>query len=665
MINFASDESNITVILATNRTGKSTILNAFTWALYNSFTPAFKNPTKLVNRRAIAEVNVEDEIKCIVEIKFSHTNKTYKVTKSQTVIKKDNEDYELVEEDTDMFYEPGNGNWTELDNPIEEINSILPKDLHNYFFFDGERMEKMVDGQRQRKDEIEKAAEKLLKLDVIKRAVDHLGNAKRHFETELQESGNPDIKKFIEEKDIKNKEKKKFTKRNVEIDSELSKCTNLIKQIEDKLKENQGTKEAQEKRDKLKKELEEKLEPALENIKSDIKKLISEQGYSFFIEDLLDDCDKKIEAMRKAGELPVGIKKQFVDDLLQEKKCICTTSLEEGTPERDHVIAWKSKAGLEDVEQRAISVGASIKLIKNNVITSLSNLNELKRKKTLVINNIAKIERELDEISEQLKGVEQIQMATLENQRVKHVNNSADMTDEWNKNEGSIRQLDKDIKAIEEQIQLVQVGQTRYKLIQERLNISKETIKVLSEMLVNYQNVFKARLEERMQHSFKEITDSLHYPVIDEKFNVNLMVDTGSTSASSGRSTGEGQVLSITFILGLIEETRRHIIEGVNEEENTVFPLVLDSPFGALGEIFGEGITRYMSTVADQTIILVSETQWRPEVENTLMPFNPKQYYLTYHNPGASRPLVKIYGGKDVELQLISDKHEWCEIREV
>jgi len=40
--------------------------------------------------------------------------------------------------------------------------------------------------------------------------------------------------------------------------------------------------------------------------------------------------------LRERGELPTGIKRQFVGDLLNERRCICGTELIEGT----HAHGW-------------------------------------------------------------------------------------------------------------------------------------------------------------------------------------------------------------------------------------------------------------------------------------------------------------------------------------
>ena len=66
-IKFASGEQNTTVIYGNNGAGKTTILNAFTWVLYEKFTAAFASPDLLINQRAIAESPLEQAVECWVE----------------------------------------------------------------------------------------------------------------------------------------------------------------------------------------------------------------------------------------------------------------------------------------------------------------------------------------------------------------------------------------------------------------------------------------------------------------------------------------------------------------------------------------------------------------------------------------------------------------------
>jgi DNA sulfur modification protein DndD len=53
------DVSNTTIIHGNNGAGKTSLLNAFTWVLYEKFSAAFASAEQLVNKRAIAEAKTD------------------------------------------------------------------------------------------------------------------------------------------------------------------------------------------------------------------------------------------------------------------------------------------------------------------------------------------------------------------------------------------------------------------------------------------------------------------------------------------------------------------------------------------------------------------------------------------------------------------------------
>jgi DNA sulfur modification protein DndD len=61
----------------------------------------------------------------------------------------------------------------------------------------------------------------------------------------------------------------------------------------------------------------------------------------------------------------------------------------------------------------------------------------------------------------------------------------------------------------------------------------------------------------------------------------------------------------------------------------------MDSPFGAMGDAFREAIAKYVPSLAPQTIVLVSTSQYRGDVERELGKSGRvgKRYILRYHAP--------------------------------
>ena len=57
-----NDESNVTVIHCENGVGKTSLLNAFTWAFYQTLTEDVQEKEEIVNKRSIREAIVDEVV---------------------------------------------------------------------------------------------------------------------------------------------------------------------------------------------------------------------------------------------------------------------------------------------------------------------------------------------------------------------------------------------------------------------------------------------------------------------------------------------------------------------------------------------------------------------------------------------------------------------------
>jgi len=66
--------------------------------------------------------------------------------------------------------------------------------------------------------------------------------------------------------------------------------------------------------------------------------------------------------------------------------------------------------------------------------------------------------------------------------------------------------------------------------------------------------------------------------------------------------------------------------------ESSTFPMVMDSPFGSLDEIYRRQIAKIIPQLANQLVVLVTKTQWRGEVAAEMSAKIGKEYVLTYYS---------------------------------
>ena len=107
------------------------------------------------------------------------------------------------------------------------------------------------------------------------------------------------------------------------------------------------------------------------------------------------------------------------------------------------------------------------------------------------------------------------------------------------------------------------------------------------------------------------------------------------------------------------------VVKGLS---GSVYPLVIDSPFGSLSA-FREGIARNITELAPQVIIFVSPKQYDSDVERALKDSQRigKQYYLRYNGEklpdGAHTNLV--INDQQLKQYAKIDKGEFTEIVEL
>ena len=143
-IDYAQGEGgkNVTIIIGENGTGKTTFAQAFFWCLYGETEFSDKI---ILNKMVATEMTPGSEEKVLVTLALRHGEVDYTLIREQAYhkdyannVKGDNTVFDIAIKDTS-----GNTSYVKKSQCEAEVKSILPKELSRYFFFDGERIEKM------------------------------------------------------------------------------------------------------------------------------------------------------------------------------------------------------------------------------------------------------------------------------------------------------------------------------------------------------------------------------------------------------------------------------------------------------------------------------------------------------------------------------------------
>ena len=173
-INFASGDKNITIIQGNNEVGKTTIMNAITWCLYN------KEYYKLEGKKPKWNSFVADELETgeedFVEVSLIMEDESKNIVTFKRVLNFFKNDKGNVIKGTSSFEitEDDGKNTNQFLSTETYLNKHLPLKLRKYFLFNGEQLENFFNLGKS--GNITDSVDQLSQLNLLKRLVKHLGS---------------------------------------------------------------------------------------------------------------------------------------------------------------------------------------------------------------------------------------------------------------------------------------------------------------------------------------------------------------------------------------------------------------------------------------------------------------------------------------------------------
>ena len=660
------DNRNTTIIHGNNGSGKTSLLNAFTWVLYEKFTAAFASTEQLVNKRSIAEAQKGQAVECWVEVAWEHEGKRYRVKRSCRVYKNDI-DFEASKTELRMWVCEDDGQWyIPNQNPDNIINQILPASLHQYFFFDGERIEEIV--RCDKKAEIAEATKIFLGVEVINRSIRHLGEAKKSLENELKAIGNAETKQLLRKQEKIEQDSERITNRQTEIQKELEYQHTLKKETSNRLLELVAAKELQDRWKSLELQKAENQEAFKKN-KEALKKIISARGYTVMLSDTTSQFRKIIDDLKQRGELKSGISREFLNDLLKSERCICGADLSIGTAHHKHIQTWLVKAGSSVVEETAIRMAVQVDEIDKQAAAFWEEVDKEQARIKQLRDTISQVENELDNIQDKLRKDTNEEISSLQKRLDEIELNIDELNREQGANQQQVIQLKTELDALAKQISKQQLNEGKQILAQRRIHATQDAIERLTEVKNRQEKQFRLQLEKRVQEIFNLLSVKPYTPKISEKYELTLVEYTAGIEAPVASSTGENQILSLSFITSIMDKVREWSQKRkmMMLPDSSTFPIVMDSPFGSLDETSRRRIAAKIPELANQLIVLVTKTQWRGEVEEEMTEMIGREYVLNYYSskPDCEQDYIQLGKERYSLIRQSPNDFEYTEIMEV
>ena len=632
---FSTDiDKNVTVVEAENTCGKTTLLQSLFWVLYGELN--LDQPQDLLNheiRKAMLH-NQKENMYVQIEIEYekdlyrltrgkSYSLQNQKFVESNTITKleKFNERCDNFEEDTTaLAYE-------------NLVNIMIPKNLSEYFFFDGERIKTLGKETKESSKSIAKSIKDLLGLTNLIKTLEILKASGpkncvvKSFRNEYDYNNTTDKKRVELEQKIK-----EYEKNPNKYDDEITKLEkineNLEKIMDDsevEMQKHEASKKIQFKVNSLKnaiKEYEHNRENIIDNHINNVGNYI-ENAYYKKVNNEISDIFNKLE-IKEIGvpEMRIGA----IDYLLKRKVCIC------GRPFEEHGIEYNTL-----IEERRklppVSAGEVIRKFKKeyNKKVKYIDIDEIDEKLNKNYSSVVQIGKNIFE-TEKAKEREELKLDGIVETKIswdKYTN----ALNAKNRNNNIIEDLNKKkedadknyAENIEEIKQYNKVNNKNIK-IDKYIAYTEKIYKYLNLIYLKREKELRETLEVEMNKFLEDIYTGERKVKITPDYKIELKyVEDEFNNEISSQSTGLGIIKAISFVEALVKTASIKRMEGQDADDE--FPFVLDAPFSTLDEEHMKNTIKSLPPIANQVIIFTMKKdidQYKKDENNKI----GKSYYL-------------------------------------
>ena len=610
-ISFDHQLPGITIVYGENGRGKTGIFRALIFGLFGEKYLAqdgkidVEDNINLINIQALEQANGQPVI-ASVSIIISNKNNTYEITRRLRGVKHGNGFTEEVF-GISLTCTDGRGNTKPPLKDRNEINEIIgnvfdPK-VKDYFFFDGEKIERLTRANTEQKKTVAQGIKNLLNINALENARRGMEILRDNLNKQTNVKSRGNLQKILAAvNDNANNivtNKKKYDEKRNEYDFAIKEK----KRLDNELEKIDAIKSTLTKRRELMGQEANIVER--QNARVGLLQGKVSEVASALLEDAFKRVYSSLSAKKDAGEIPVQSKLDLINKILSDNKCICGTYVNKGSPEYTKIMAWKTEIKDSGLKDEAINIWSDLKTHLRIIPMTREEVARLigeYDKDVLAINNIHSL---LKTISENINDSAE-EAARLYNQSREKINK------DLGKYEDQLNNIE--INAQQYELTKTDLARQKEKIIQEEgvkdeleaaTMLATDTYEALDAIYHSFTDNMKQLLGQFSTKIMRRLLDeegrrSLNRIVVKEDYSlqVNNLRD---EPFLANISAGQRQIVSLCFITALAQ-----VATGKDRFE---IPLFMDTPFGRLSGEHRQNLIKFIPEICQQWITMVTDTE--------------------------------------------------------
>ena len=520
-----------------------------------------------------------------------------------------------------------NGNYSDVPNPRAFINSILPEDMAEYFFFHGEGVSNINSNKSGEK--FRRAIRDILGFHLAETAVEDLRSIHKDWTKEL--SGLQNLSK--EQSDLINKKMNHEAK----IEKLVSDISNLnlekesygkdLEEVQNKLRtcSSSDAQKLQREIDVLTRKSNE-LSGKIRECKIERQLLIRDYGGIIFGQNLANQALDFIDIQSSKATIPAPYDESLVNDLIEQKHCICGRDLIFGTPEYVKVKGLLEKADNKDIRDKVKKSESTGNFIKNRFMDFFAAIKKIDVRLKELDDDKRDNEHQLSEATKALKEIDIEEVKNLEDLKSACAKKLELCNQDIGGKNRTLETLKNELNTYESRLRAFGSQDIRINRLSNHQKFVADLIKLCEDKLDQYERNSIITIASIVNQTLQTFSRKDFKVKVSDDFSFYLVREDGKRVA---KSKGENLLLNLSFVSALIEFAGlRRSASSDLFVSGTTAPFVIDAPFGELDNTYKKATAEFLPQRSRQLIFLLSSSHWSGAVDETIKDKVGAEYVL-------------------------------------
>ena len=612
-----SSDSPLILMGGKNDRGKTAFFTAMRFCLYGfegSNAEKSEKRRQVINRKAA----VEGMDKASVTLEFIHNEAVYEI---ERVIEFDQVD-DPDDRDWNTCYvtvrKPNVSEGKKIviekapqEDPAKKYtrfsNGILPESASDFFFFDGEKLDRYAGSYNDSNGDVREAVETVLGIREIQNAIQDLRDeGKDYYQSEWQDKAE-DVEELQELSEQITEVQSEIEAKKIEKDSgetELQQKRKRRRQIEDDLAEASGVADKQDRVNEIKEEIE-----GTDQKGGLQDKLDGKRGERRDLHSRLGPLMIGVGAKHAINNYDVSIVSGMEDTiayLIGRDNCICGTEIDEEAEETlENTLEQLRNDEMSTISELQGFASEHLECLTSGDYPENLNVSQAKSEYVSIQDDIDGLREDITDLEDEKEGLEEdIEKATVTAEEAESLRNEKERLDEKigglkttvNDLNDKIDELEEEKRELEQTVNSMEAADEEEQRYRTLMALSDECADAWEEIRDKYVETQRESVEKHASTIFQELTnkkDVYEGLTISKDYELDVKTISGNRDIEEQNpSKGARQIIAYSFIAGLNKFTAREA------------PVVIDTPIGRLDPEHKENLINHFPNFRDQVLIL-------------------------------------------------------------